>query len=191
MTVQDDDFRTLMDGVLAGTPGAAERLCQNYQSHILRVVRRRLMNRLRTRFDSLDLVQEVWASFFAAPPSNVRFDDPQALISYLERMTQHKVAECTRQQTGKKQNLLREQPLEVPGADPGQHLVARQPTASQEFYAHERWERMLRGVLPQHRRILVFLRQGLTYREIADRLQTNEKSIQRLVRHLLRRIPDA
>jgi DNA-binding NarL/FixJ family response regulator len=43
---------------------------------------------------------------------------------------------------------------------------------------------MLRGRPPLHQRVLHALRSGLAYREIADKLQTNEKTIRRLVRRL-------
>src|SRR5438067_4750453 len=110
-----DDFRALLDGALAGRPGAAEQFCQTYQSHILRVVRRRLLKKLRMRYDSLDFVQDVWASFFAEPPQDLHFEEPQALIAYLERMAQYKVGQRQRQQAGTlKYNLFREQRIDSP-----------------------------------------------------------------------------
>ena len=63
-------------------------------------------------------------------------------------------------------------------------LYAREPTPSQVAAAEDEWERMLRGRPPLHQSILHALRSGMTYREIADKLQTNEKTIQRLVRRL-------
>jgi RNA polymerase sigma-70 factor (ECF subfamily) len=192
MISNPDDFRTLLDAVMARQPGAAEQFCQTYQSHILRVVRRRLLKQMRLRYDSIDFVQDVWASFFAEPPRDVHFDDPQALIGYLERMAQFKVGQRLRQQTGThKYNVFREQQIDSDGIDPDRHLRDPHPTPSQEYYAREQWERMLDGLPPQHQRIVRMLHQGMTYSEIAEQLQTTEKTIQRLVRRLEHKVSDA
>jgi RNA polymerase sigma-70 factor (ECF subfamily) len=191
MSLDTENFRTLMQRVLAGDPAAAERLCRDYQSHILRVVRRRLTPRLRSRFDSLDYVQDVWSSFFAQPPRDHDFEDPAALVAYLERMAQFKVGEVHRQAGTLKNDIHREQPLEAPGGWPDERLRANQPTPSQIVGAEDEWQRMLRGRSPQHQRILHLLRQGLSHREIAELLKTTEKTIQRLVRNLFPKGPDA
>jgi RNA polymerase sigma-70 factor (ECF subfamily) len=184
MSAGEEDFRTLMRGMLAGDPDAADRLCRTYQSHILRVVRHRLVRRLRVRYDSLDFVHDVWASFFAKPPEKVWFDRPEELIGYLERMAQFKVGQALRQRTGtRKHGMGREMPID--GDDSWQdRLPARTPTPSQVAAAEDEWARMLEGRPPLHQSILHALRNGWTYREIADKLQTNEKTIQRLVRRL-------
>ncbi len=184
MAAETSEFRTLMEDALAGCPDAAAVLCRDYQAHILRVVRRRLLQRLRTRFDSVDLVQDVWASFFAKPPSDLRFEDPGALIAYLERMAQFKVGEAIRQQTSPTTNINREHLLSDDEASPAERLPAAQPTPSQIVGAEDEWEQMLHGRPPLHQGILHLLRQGLTHREIADRLQTDEKTIQRLLRRV-------
>jgi RNA polymerase sigma-70 factor (ECF subfamily) len=180
-----------MHDVLAGDRDAAARLCRSYQSHILRVVRHRLARRMRARFDSLDFVHDVWASFFANPPRDLHFDHPGALIAYLGRIAQYKVGEEGRRQTGRAKDIRRERPLEHPGRGPDALPPSRQPTPSQIVGAEDEWERMLHGRSPLHQRILLLLRGGLSHREIADRLQTNEKTIRRLLRHVDPRASDA
>jgi len=184
MSADTDDFRTLLQAVFAGCPDAADRFCRAYQKPIQRVVRARLLPRMRSRFDSLDFVNDVWASFFTNPPRDGRFDSPDALVAYLARMAQFKIAEAVRQQTGAKHNVNRERALDDV-ARPGGGLAADQPTPSQIVGAEDEWEHLLEGQKdPVHRQILTLLRQGLTYREIAAALNTNEKTVQRLVRRL-------
>jgi RNA polymerase sigma-70 factor (ECF subfamily) len=185
MSAGEEDFRSLMRGVLAGDPDATDRLCRTYQSAILRVVRHRLAQRLRARFDSLDFVHDVWASFFAKPPADVAFARPEELIGYLERMAQFKVGEEARRQIEtRKHGMGREMSLHDDTDEPDARLYAREPTPSQVAAAEDEWERMLRGRPPLHQSILHALRNGMTYREIAEKLHTNEKTIQRLVRRL-------
>jgi RNA polymerase sigma-70 factor (ECF subfamily) len=183
MSFDADDVRTLLRALQAGDRAAAERLCAKYQSAILRVVHHRLPSRLRNRYDSLDFVNDVWASFFSSPPPDARFDDPEDLFHYLCQMARNKIGEAQRRAACKKQDVDRERPLEsLPEFDPA--LVDADATPSKIVGAEDEFQNMMRDRDPVHRQILTLLRQGLTYREIADHLKTTEKTIWRLVRRL-------
>ncbi|HEY1376502.1 MAG TPA: sigma-70 family RNA polymerase sigma factor [Gemmataceae bacterium] len=186
MTTDTDDFRTLMRDFLAGRQDAAERLCRDYQSAILRVVRRTLLPQLRPRYDSLDFVNDVWVSFFADPPRHAHFDTPQEFTAYLARMARNKIGEVRRKARAPKHDLAREKPIQIVSAAAGRDggLPAPEPTPSQIVGAEDEFQNMLRGRDPIQQRILTLLRQGMGYREVARRLNTHEKTIRRLVRQL-------
>jgi DNA-directed RNA polymerase specialized sigma24 family protein len=57
-------FQETMRRAIDGSQEDIQRLINEYGDCIQRVVRRRLDTRLRSKFDSLDFVQMVWASFF-------------------------------------------------------------------------------------------------------------------------------
>ena len=169
--------------MLDGDAEAAERLCRDYEEPILRVVRARLRPHLRSRYDSLDFVNDVWASFFANPPREERLSDSASLIGYLARMARNKVGEVGRRASTAKNDRDRETSLDVVArATRGGGLPAPDATPSQIVGAEDEFERLLRGRSPMHQGILTLLRDGMTYREIADRLNTTEKTVQRLVR---------
>ena len=65
--VQSSEFRDAIDQICSGSEEAAWNFIETYGPHIQRVVRRRLHQSLRSKFDSVDFVQMVWASFFADP----------------------------------------------------------------------------------------------------------------------------
>lgn len=184
MPVEADEFQALMRELRAGSREAADRLCRDYQHHILRVVRRRLVKALRAQVDSVDLVADVWLSFFARSPAERHFDTPRALIAYLQKMAANKVAETHRQRIGSgKYCIFRVEPdcdLNSVSDRPG-----RSPSAIQLLVAEDEFERMIRGRPMHERRILTMLRHGLSHSEIARKLKTNVKTVQRL----LRRIP--
>ena len=182
MPVADDEFRTLMRAMQQGSREAADRFCRDYQAHILRVVRRRLMKRLRVRYDSLDLVHDVWLSFFSRPPRDRRFLTPNALIVYLEHMTRNKVIETARHAWSRKQTPAREDAF----ANQDELAQRRQPSPSQLLMVEEEFDRLLTALPPYQRRIVSLLRLGLSNSEIAQRLQTNPKTVQRLIRRLTR-----
>src|SRR5688572_23874581 len=73
MSEQQKDFSTLMQCVREGSADATKELLDRYGPHVLRVVRRKLNRKLRPKFDSVDFVQDVWASFFTTP-QQLQFD---------------------------------------------------------------------------------------------------------------------
>ena len=176
------EFHALMQRVREGSPDAARDLLERYGAHILRVVRRRLHRKLRSKFDSADFVQAVWASFFTGAPRQHAFDRPEALVAFLATLAQNKVIEAVRQRLeSQKYDVARERPLDEPTAD---RVAARQPTPSQVAVANEEWHRLLADLPAQYQRILGLLREGHTRREVADELGVNERTIRRVIDRL-------
>src|SRR5258708_5874829 len=87
------DFASLMRRVQEGDEDAAWELLDEYGPHIIRAVRRVLTDRMRSKVDSTDFAQSVWASFFANVATADRFDRPEALMAYLGRLARNKVIE--------------------------------------------------------------------------------------------------
>jgi RNA polymerase sigma factor (sigma-70 family) len=185
MSDNPHEFTALMQRVREGSEEAAQELLQKYGDHIFRVVRRKLHRKLRSKFDSSDFVQAVWASFFARKPAADKFDRPEALIAFLATLAQNKVVEAVRQRFGtQKHDVAREQSLEGSTAAQAAGLAARQPTPSQVATANEAWGRLLTDLPDHYQRILVLLREGHTHKEIAEQVGVNEKTIRRLIAKL-------
>jgi RNA polymerase sigma factor (sigma-70 family) len=182
MSESEKDFSTLMQCVREGSPDATRELLDRYGPHVLRVVRRKLNRKLRTKFDSLDFVQDVWASFFTASPQQLKFDRPEDLIAYLVSLARNKVIEEFRQRVQtKKRAVDRERSLDGSAAVQVDHLVARQPTPSQIVVAKELWDQLLEGQPAHYQQMLVLLRQGVPRDEIARELGLNERTVRRVL----------
>src|SRR5262249_10142289 len=156
---------------------------------ILRVVRRRLSQKMRARFDSGDFEQDVWASFFAMPPDQVNFRSPDDLAAYLRAVARNKVIETGRaQMMGPVGAMNREcsldamSPLSPALAEPGQ------ATPSQVAIADEQLADLARGQMPAVRKMLALMRDGYSYDEIASRTGLHPKAIQRFVQELKKRM---
>lgn len=180
-----EEFTRLMERVRQGSSEAIKEVVDCFGDHILRVVRHKLRQELRTQFDSTDFTQDVWASFFAVPQEQLDFQTPGALGAYLSNMARNKVIEVIRQRLlYQKQNVNREESLFDPTTKWAERLDTREPTPSQVVGAEEEIER-LQGEMPtQYRPLLDMLRGGHSYREIAKVLCINEKTIRRVVRKL-------
>jgi RNA polymerase sigma factor (sigma-70 family) len=180
-----EEFADLMRRLSEGSEDAARELLDRYGEHILRVVRRKLSRELRSKFDSVDFVQAVWASFFADMPRQRHFDHPQALMAFLVTLAQNKVIDAVRQRMQtQKYDINRERPLEGSVVGDGGGVAARQPTPSQEAVANDEWRRLLDELPDRYRRMLVLLREGHTQKDIARELNVNEKTIRRILEKL-------
>ena len=184
-----------MEKVRQGSPEASRELYDRYGHHILHVVRRRLHSKLRPKFDSLDFVQDVWASFFAVTAAAraagseaataPRFDSPSALAAFLARVARNKVAEACRDRLERdKYNINRENSLDGSAAFEVEKMRGPDPTGSQVALANEAYNRLTRDQPSHHRRIMELLHQGYSHLEIAEKLGVNEKTIRRLIRKL-------
>jgi RNA polymerase sigma-70 factor (ECF subfamily) len=174
------DFGQLIQEVRDGSEEAARQLVEQYGPHILRVVRRRLNRDLRAKFDSVDFVQAVWASFFADRPGLQRFRGPEDVANFLAAMASNKVIDETRRRLHtRKRDVSREEVL------PESVLVAPQPTPSEVVSVQEQWDQLLVGQPAHYQKILRLRREGVNCKDIAAQLHLNEKTVRRVVQKLL------
>jgi RNA polymerase sigma-70 factor (ECF subfamily) len=177
------EFQRLLEEIRAGSEEAVQQLLDRYGRAILRVIRSRLDERLRSKFDSIDFLQDVWASFFRCPPEPGALSGPEALFRFLTVLARNKVADGFRQRlVYQKHNVNCEIAPEESASVILDGAPARQPTPSQEFLAKEQWERAVRGRTLLQRKILEMLRDGHSQVEIARTLGMSEKLVQRLIR---------
>jgi len=179
--------RALLERIRAGDEVAARELLARYEAQVRLVVRRQLPKLLRSRFDSLDFLQSVWASFFRRMTAgHERFEDPRYLVAFLAQAAKHKVIDEYRRAASQKQDMRREEPLWPTGLRRTE-IVAEKDSPSELAEANETLGR-LRDLLPESRREILGLRvEGHSSREIADRLGLSERTVRRILEDLRRR----
>jgi RNA polymerase sigma-70 factor (ECF subfamily) len=178
-----DTLEVLLDKLCQGDTEAAERVFLSYEPYLRKVVRRQFPPWLRTKFDSGDIVQSVWADLIHGfREAGWRFPDAGHLRAFLIKLVRHRFIDRLRQH--RTAGAL-EQPL--PGDD-ADAPVARQPRPSEVAQAGELWERMLLLCPPEHRELLRLKRQGMPMAEIVARTGLHEDSIRRILRTLSRRV---
>ena len=185
MVDERSEFRAAIDGVRAGSPEAVWKLIAEYGPHIQRVVRRKLDRRMRSKFDSQDFVQMVWASVFRNPHEICSLEGPGDLIRYLAALGRRKViVEYRRRiQNNTKYNVTREQSLD-------DSEMAEQPadteelTPSQMAIAREQWEEFLRKQPERDRSIVQMRIRGATFLEIGQQLGINERTARKVISRL-------
>jgi RNA polymerase sigma-70 factor (ECF subfamily) len=184
----DSDIPEFLRRIAAGDQDAARELLTRYESEVRLVVRRQLPRLLRSRFDSLDFLQSVWGSFFRRVKGGpAEFEDSRHLVAFLARAAKNKVIDEYRRAGSKKGDMHREEPLWTHG-EQARDLPAAGETASQVFEAREAFGR-LRDLLPADRHTLLELKaQGLSSREIGEKLGISERTVQRVFEDLRHRL---
>ncbi len=185
---QQADFQRLMSEIKAGSEEAVTELLGKYGHHILRVIRRRMNQQLRSQFDSQDYVQAVWASFFAHREKISRFGSPEELLAFLQQVANNKVIDDVRRFYTKKKNIRRNRSIESTVAKTGDMPQDDSPTASEVAVANEQLTRFLQGQPERNRQIIELRIAGETYTEIARKLNLNERTARRVVASLSPRL---
>ncbi len=106
---QADSFRDLIRRVRSGDDAAAWDVVQRYESAIRRAARIRLADsRLRRLFDSVDICQSVFASFFfRAALGQYELESPEQLLKLLVNMTRKKFVNRVREEHAAKRDCRR------------------------------------------------------------------------------------
>lgn len=193
MTDDDADDRTEGDiasflaRIQAGDDQAARELLVRYEPEVRLVVRRQLPKLLRSRFDSVDFLQSVWGDFFQRVRTGpAEFEDARHLVAFLARAAKNKVIDEYRRAGSQKQDVHREEPIWNDSGRP-RELPAVDDTPSQIAVAREAYDRLLDLVPEDRRQVLSLKAEGLSSREIGERLGISERTVQRVVEELRRR----
>ena len=84
-----EPLEALLARMREGDLRAAEQLLLTHETELRLIVRRRLSGRLRAKFDSLDVVQSVWARVLGDFQAGCRFASAEHLRHFLVRVTRN------------------------------------------------------------------------------------------------------
>ena len=182
--MNEEPLDALLEKLCSGDAQAAEQAFRTYEPYLRKVVRRQLPPRLRAKFDSVDVVQSIWADMLQGfREAGWRFRDTAHLRAFLVQVTRNRFIDRVRHfQTA----LKREQPLAA--TDPSQLPASSQPRPSEYAQADDLWEQMLALCPPAHHELLRLKRQGLGLAEIAARTGLHPDSVRRVLRQLARQL---
>lgn len=182
----DLELQQLLQQVIDGSEDAARKLFDKYRDYLLFLIRQRLNKKLRARFDSIDIAQDVWASFFSKPLEKRAFQTPEQLIAFLAVMAKNKVNDATKLGIlAKKRAGDREQSMDDSHRFDKHSLVGPDATPSHIVMSREEWTQFLGKQPPVYRQIFLLMRDGKTNTEIAAELGIND----RLIRRVMSRLP--
>ena len=174
--------------IQAGDETAARELLQRYEAEVRLVVRRQLPRLLRSRFDSLDFLQSVWGSFFRRIRTGpTEFEDSRHLVAFLARAAKNKVIDEYRRAASRSRTCTARSRSGATAAVPGSS-----PPDSTRRARSPRPARPSAGSATCFPRsdgpILELKAEGLSSKEIGERLGISERTVQRVLEDLRRRM---
>lgn len=179
----EETIRDLLVRMSAGDSQAAQQVFQTYEPYLRMVVRRRLSSSVQAKFDSVDIVQSVWADLLPDLQSGRwEFTTPEHFRSFLVRVTRNRLVDRVRQHHRPTQF---EQSLEV---SQHQEIPDSRTAVGGELEADEMWEHLKKLCPPQHASIIELKRGGLSTREIASEVGLHEGSVRRILAELASRL---
>jgi RNA polymerase sigma-70 factor (ECF subfamily) len=185
--MEGDHLDRLIERLNDGDVAAAERAFLAYEPYLRMAVRRRMSGSLRSKLDSIDIVQSVWADLLCGfQEAGRKFRDRSHLRAFLIRVTRNRLIDRRRHYH---RALVHEQSLAATAS--GDLPCSNQPRPSEIAQGQELWQRMLAICPPAHRDILRHKRQGLALSEIASRAGLHEGSVRRILYDLSRRLARA
>jgi RNA polymerase sigma-70 factor (ECF subfamily) len=186
--MDDTTFSALVGRVRAGDEHAATELVRHFEPELRLIVRATLPERLRSRLDSMDVVQSVWSSLLRpAEPGDPLFKNPRHFLGYLAGMVRNKVWEEYRRRTrSQKYALAREEPLyhRRGGRDQVREVASSDPSPSEAAQASDRLRQLLDGRSDLVARIVDLRREGRTFPEIAEQTGVSERTARRVIDEL-------
>jgi RNA polymerase sigma factor (sigma-70 family) len=167
---------------------AASLIWQRYFRDLLELARKNLDKRVRIRADEEDVVQSMFQSF-CARQGRGEFDlaDRDELWRLLVTITLRKARNAARDHHRDRRDIAREQTLKVAADDDHscpdwalEQMDALTPSPSEAAVLNEALERRLESLADsEQRQIALWRLEGYTNREIADRLDCTERSVER------------
>ena len=186
---EGEEVRDFLRRIHDGDEDAARELLSRYEAEVRLVVRRQLPKLLRSRFDSLDFLQSVWGSFFhRVRTTPTEFDDGRHLVG---------VPGLGRQEQGDRPVPPRREPegRHAPrGAALGRRRSAqggRRGRSRRPARSPRRTRRSSSSATSCPRSVgplLELKADGLSSREIGQRLGISERTVQRVLEDLRRRV---
>lgn len=177
----------LLGRLNSGDAAAAEEVFRDYEPYLRMLVSRQLRPPLRAKFDSMDVVQSVWADILEGlQGSGWQFANRAQLQAFLVRLARNRFLDRCRKH---RKALAREETL---AENALAEAVARDaPRPSEVAQRNDLWDRMLTLCPPAHHELLRLKLQGLTLAEIASRTGLHPSSVRRILHDLAGRVAAA
>ena len=182
---EDSLFHELMRRVRTGDQDAAAELVRNYEPAIRRAARIRLVDsRLQRLFDSMDISQSVFASFFVrAALGQYELERPEQLLRLLVNMSRKKLADQARQQGAARRDYRRLDP------NPSQRpFVTAVPDPSQQAAAKELLEEFRKRLSAEERSLAELRTSGQNWNQIATSQGESAEALRKKLTRAVERI---
>ena len=186
--MSDKPIETLLEKLNGGDLTAAEDILRAYEPILRMVIRRQLAPKLRTKLDSVDILQAVWLDLLRGIGRRQwAFHEPKQLRAFLIKLARSRLIDAYRHH--QKPIGLEQHLGEFEGEESLPPSVEDRP--SEVAQADELWEALLGRIPPNHREVLLLKRSGHSLDEIAGRVGMHKSSVRRIIYESGRRLDES
>lgn len=179
------DDRDLVRDYHGGNDAAAGKLFDKYCERLLRLAKKRIGQRMASRFDPEDVVQSAFRTFFTRVKNDeFSFAEENDLFKLLVRLTVRKTLRRIEYHRADKRNPEAEIGHPSDGTEPFARIASGDPTPEMEVALIDEFERFVAGLEPIERQVLEFKVQGFGTVEIAEKLGTYDRKVRRVIERL-------
>jgi len=179
------DDRELAHEIQAGSESAAKELFDKYCERLMRLSKRRISQRMASRFDPDDVVQSAFRTFFKRVKNDeFTFEQEEDLFKLLVRLTVRKTLRQVVHHQAAKRSPISEM---TDGSDDSQLLAqvaGNVPAPDVELALLEQFEKLMESLTPMERQVVELKMQGYTTVEIAEKLGSYDRKIRRLLERI-------
>ncbi|MHC4192435.1 MAG: sigma-70 family RNA polymerase sigma factor [Planctomycetota bacterium] len=172
-----------------GDNSALEQLCRVYGERVRRIIRLRMGKEIRPRLDSVDLVQDALLSALGGL-GDFTYKNEGDFLRWLARIAQNALRDSLDKLHAAKRDIRREVRLDNYGPTTGSGFVgthrpvdATTPSVIMSKKEDlDKLERAIDELKPEYRKVIVLTKiEGLSYKEIGDRLSKSPDAVRMLV----------
>jgi RNA polymerase sigma-70 factor, ECF subfamily len=189
--IQDQQFDQLMARLRAGDDDAAAQVYNRFIPRLIGLIHHRLDRRLRSNVDPEDVAQSVFRSFFVRNAGG-QFDlaSWDGLMGVLTIITIRKCSRRARYFRAARRNVQREVRITAGSDESGKgwQLADNDDRPSEKVIMAEIVERLMEGLDTTEQPILLLSLQGYTVAEISAQVERTERTVQRVLQRLRRRL---
>ena len=179
------DDRDLVNEFQDGSQSAAKELFDKHCERLLRLAKRRIGQRMSSRFDPEDVVQSAFRTFFTRVKNDeFAFENEDDLFKLLVRLTVRKTLRRIQYHRADKRNPEVEAGNQSDGSEVFNRVASHEPAAELEVALLDEFEKFV-GQLPVlDRQVLELKVQGYSTVEIAEKLGTYDRKVRRIIERL-------
>jgi len=172
-----------------GDQAALDRLCKVYSERVLRIVRMRMGPEIRSRLQSMDLVQDAFISAIRSL-SNFAYENEGDFLRWMSRIVENRIRDNLEKLHAQKRDIRKETPLNTNRSQLQQTYISDygpvdSTTPSLIISKREglnRLEQAMDRLKPEYREVITLTKmEGLSYKEAAERLGKSPDAMRMLV----------
>lgn len=173
----------LVEDCRAGSQEAAQELFNRYVTRLMGVAKKRIGERLTSRFDPEDVVQSVFRTFFSRLKNDqFEINEDDDLSKLLVRITLHK----TLRQIAHHKAARRDPGHEAGAVSSGEILqvMGKEPTPITVLTFMDQLDHFLALLAPEEQQILTLKLQGHSTEEIATQINSYDRKVRRVLERI-------